>query len=213
MKLTLRQQKIVEKIPQCDTLIDVGCDHGKISYYALENKLAKKVICTDISKPSLEKAKKLIFAKYPESEFIVADGIPQDCKFDFTVIAGMGGIEIIKILQNGEPKKVLCQPMNNLTFFREEVINLGYKIKYDELFFDKKFYNLILIEKGNDRLNKSEIIFGRDNLKNRGEDFLKYLQNERNKAEKIMSGLLVNCERRKELAEYLEEIKGVLNDN
>ena len=40
---------------------DVGCDHGKLGYYLVSTDRASEVIATDISKPSLDKAKELAF--------------------------------------------------------------------------------------------------------------------------------------------------------
>ena len=41
------------------TVADVGCDHGKLGYYLVSTDRAERVIATDISAPSLQKAYEL----------------------------------------------------------------------------------------------------------------------------------------------------------
>ncbi|MBQ2804539.1 MAG: tRNA (adenine(22)-N(1))-methyltransferase TrmK, partial [Clostridia bacterium] len=55
--LTKRLEKIVQAIPQCTSLADVGCDHGYIGLSALTLGKADNVVFVDISQPSLHKAK------------------------------------------------------------------------------------------------------------------------------------------------------------
>ena len=43
-----------------ETFADVGCDHGYMSEYMLKNGLCEKLYFSDVSKGSLEKAKKLL---------------------------------------------------------------------------------------------------------------------------------------------------------
>lgn len=210
MRITFRQESIINNIPCCNTLVDVGCDHGIISYQALKRGISKKAICTDISKPSLEKAKRLIESEYDNCEFIVADGIPENIKYDYCVIAGMGGLEIIRIINNGKPENVLTQPMNNIIAFREKVVEMGYKIIYDKLIFDKKYYNIIKLEKGEDSLSIKEKLFGRTNIVDMDETFIKFLKEEKKKFAKIIVDIKNDEERKKQLEEIINNIEEVL---
>lgn len=205
--MTRRIDEIVKRIPQCDTLVDVGCDHGYVSYEALNRGVAKKVVCSDISAPSLEKAKTLIGEN---GTYFVADGIPCEIKEnDFLVIAGMGGREIMKILSGRSPVNALFQPMKNVDVFRSFLVDSGYMILSDEMIFDGKHYNIIVVEPGKDELTERERLFGRTNLGNKSSDFISYLEDELKKSKQIL--MTASGKRKEELNEYIQkitEIKG-----
>ena len=57
MELSKRLNWILEKVDKCETIMDVGTDHGYIPIYLIKNNIAKKVIASDINKSPLEKAK------------------------------------------------------------------------------------------------------------------------------------------------------------
>lgn len=207
--MTKRIEEILKRIPTCETLLDVGCDHGIVSYEALRRGIAKHVICSDVSALSLEKAKNLIGEN---GTYYVADGIPcPQSDFDFLVIAGMGGQEIMKILRGKLPCNALFQPMKNIDELRSFLVSNGYKIESDEIIEDGKFYNIIVASKGSDCLSEDEKTFGRTNLKNRSEDFMKYLASEEQKTKRILNS--VSDKRKAELTSYLERLEKIKNDD
>ncbi|MBQ9710013.1 MAG: tRNA (adenine(22)-N(1))-methyltransferase TrmK, partial [Clostridia bacterium] len=57
--MTKRLQTLLSALTPCRKLADVGCDHGYLSKAALDSGLAEAVVVSDISSPSLEKAKAL----------------------------------------------------------------------------------------------------------------------------------------------------------
>ena len=82
-------------------IADIACDHGYIGIGIYEKGLANKVIFSDISKKSLEKAQKLIQNRndFANFKFIVGNGLEVLTQQIFlSVIAGIGGREIVKIL-------------------------------------------------------------------------------------------------------------------
>lgn len=187
-KPTKRQQAIIELLPHCEILCDVGCDHGVIGASALINGIAKKVVFTDISKPCLQKAEKLcaLFSLSP-CEFICQDGISK-IVCDCAVIAGMGGLEIIKILQEAQtlPKKLVLQPMRDTISVRRYLSNF-YRIVTDKVVQDRKFYDIMYLEEGKDTLTRDEETFGRTNLAENSQDFCQYLKRELKIANNILS--------------------------
>ena len=56
MKLTPRLQTIAEEIKPGESMADIGTDHGFLPLYLWEKEISPKIILTDISKGSLEKA-------------------------------------------------------------------------------------------------------------------------------------------------------------
>lgn len=132
----------------CDRFADVGCDHGYCTEYMLENSMCQSAVISDISAKSLAKAEKLLekYLKHGTCVSVCCNGlekIPADC--DEVLIAGMGGEEIISILENGFiPGKFVFQPMKNAPKLREYLISVGAHIDKDDVFeCDGKFYFVI----------------------------------------------------------------------
>ena len=182
--MTDRLKRIFEEIPPCSSFADVGCDHGYIAEKMLESGKCNHVIISDISAPSLKKAEKLL-KRYIDSgaaHSVCTDGLNGISEVETVLIAGMGGEEIIKILTQSAflPKVLVLQPMKNVDKVRKKLFSLGYGITKDFLFYDKKYYNLIICKLGynSSPYTEKEIIFGRDNLLNKSEDFKLYLTRE-----------------------------------
>jgi tRNA A22 N-methylase len=168
--------------------MDVGCDHGLIGASLLESGVAEKVIFTDISRPSLDKAKRLILElQLSGAEFICQDGI-KDAQCDCAIIAGMGGKEIVKILSDATtlPQFLVLQPMKNVAHVREYLCS-QYYIEKDFVFRDKKFYNLILARRGSDSLDELQLELGKTNLSAPSSDFAAYVHLEIIKCITILS--------------------------
>ena len=100
-KLPKRLQKIAELVTKRN-ICDVGCDHGKLSDYLLNNGMVDSVIVSDISAPSLQKAIDLLKKHNYKFESICCDGLKgySGRQVDQCIISGMGGDEIIKIISS-----------------------------------------------------------------------------------------------------------------
>ena len=163
--MTPRLKRIVELLPVSDELFDVGCDHGIVGVSALLLNKTQKTVFTDVSRKSLEKARRLAESKgvLYKSEFLCGDGF---CgrRAHTAVIAGMGGLEISKILGQASrlPDKLVLQPMRGVPELREK-LSKNYFFHVDEIFFDGKFYCLIYAERGSDNLTELEIKYGKTN--------------------------------------------------
>ncbi len=188
--MSKRLSFLSSKVSCVNTLLDVGCDHGILSKLILDEKRAKKALLSDISALSLNKAKNLL-SDYENVSFFHTDGIKNISEpFDFVVIAGMGGLETVKILTEGQVKtRGLLQPMNNVEKVRDYLVENGYQILSDEIFFDKKFYNVITFDIGKDELTLDERVFGRTNLKEFSDHFKMFLVEQQGKFENILKKL------------------------
>lgn len=184
MRLSKRLQSIADMVAFCDTVADIGCDHGKLSVYLIINGLCDKVLATDISPLSLQKTQKLAQKKKIENKIITLCGdglkplIDYGQKIDLAVIAGMGGREIAKIIEQDQDliDRYILSPQQNTPILREKLNEFGYKIVNDFIVLDKaKFYDIIEAVKGKQELGQSELEWGIGNLKNPSKDFLLYL--------------------------------------
>ncbi len=179
--MTDRLERIFAIIPQCDTFADIGCDHGYIANAMLKKGRAKKVIIADISAKCLEKAVQLLDENIKNGSAIsvVSNGFDKVPPCDVALIAGMGGEEICDIISRAKtlPHTLVLQPMKNCDKVRLCAVKLGYKVQRDFMFKSAgKFYDLILLVKGNDALTQEEVEFGRDNLDGQNQDFKEFLQ-------------------------------------
>ena len=118
------------------------------------------------------------------------------------------GKEILKILDDAKdclPNNLLLNPMRNVDTVRSKLIE-NYFIDYDQKFFDKKFYDIMLLTRGKDNLTLPQIKYGKTNLEFFCNDFCNFLQEERKKFGKILE---INDSQ--EIKLYLKELDELLN--
>ena len=62
ISLDPRLTALADLCPACRVFADIGTDHGRLGAYLLQVGRCRRALLTDISAPSLEKARKLIGA-------------------------------------------------------------------------------------------------------------------------------------------------------
>ena len=155
-KLPDRLKLIAENINQGETMADIGTDHGFLPFYLWKNGICPKIIITDISEASLEKAKG-IFREYPENagvDFREGDGLGVllDGEVDTVIIAGMGGVLITRILGGDilktlSFKRYILQPRNGSGKLRYWLEKAGFSILSENLAAEGKFICEIITAK------------------------------------------------------------------
>lgn len=121
----------------------------------------------------------------------------------------MGGEEIISIMEKAEilPEKLIIQPMKNCDKARYRAVELGYKIEKDFVFkAGGKFYDLIVLVKGEDFLTEEEAEFGRTNVIEPRSDFIEMVKFRMEQCEKFLENI-PDGERKKELLIQVEKLK------
>ncbi|MFI3129407.1 MAG: class I SAM-dependent methyltransferase [Bacillota bacterium] len=207
-----RREEILSVIPKCEVLCDVGCDHGYVGFECLLRGIAGKVIFSDISAPSLEKAKSLLQGDgelLKRASFCVANGLDgvSGIDVDACVIAGMGGEEIMKILSGETPKFCVLQPMSEVEKLREFLAG-RFEILSDRLFYDRgKYYNLLLCENSgaSEKLSKFEVMFGKTNLQKPEADFLEFATARLKRQKAIKKARSTTAKEDDEIIDFLEE--------
>ena len=199
-----------------ETFLDIGCDHGLVSLKALKSGKFKRVIITDISAKSLQKAINLLSSYKGSVKAVVTDGfngILDDVSVAF--IAGMGGEEITKILLDAKklPPKLVLSPQGHGEKVRKTLISLGYKLVNDfTLFSSGKYYDAISAIKGEDYYTNLQLKYGRENLLKKPTDFV----NKLNKELQFKTSLLernLSDEDKQLIINEISEIKEILNEN
>jgi len=173
-------------------IADVGCDHGKLSYYLVSTDKASKAIAMDISLPSLNKAKELAKDNGAEDvmECRLSDGLDKlsSEEVDTIIIAGLGGDVIssivLKAYEEGKKfSKYLLSSNTHPEKVREALQKIGQNIIYDDLLeCSGKVYSIIKSENGKMSLDDFQIKFGafykeNDSFKIYGKKELSSLEN------------------------------------
>ena len=163
-------------VPEVETAADIGCDHGKVAVDIIKKGKAKRVICSDISGMSLDKATKLVSAKnlLQVVSLRVGNGLGvlKAGEADAAIIAGMGGELIADILEKGGERvpDVLILSCNTASgLLRSWLDNNGFAIENEEMVFEARhFYPVILARRAeHKKLSDIELEFGPVLLKNK----------------------------------------------
>lgn len=169
IRLDQRLMKIACLIDR-GSVADIGCDHGKLGYYLVSTDRASKVVATDISKPSLEKAIQLAHENGVDGqiETRLGDGLNpvESGEVDTVVIAGMGGDTIAKILQEAKEQNKVFQhfvlaPNTHAEKVRRQLLDCGHTIDYDDVLeCAGKTYTIIKTHFGESSLDEMQIKYG-----------------------------------------------------
>lgn len=152
IKTDARIDAVVNCVGKGDRVAEIGTDHGKIALGAAYRS-GNPVIATDISEASLEKARRLFTEAGAEGDFRAGDGLAvlKPGEADVVIIAGMGGLEIIRILSADIAgfKKYILMPHRNDRDVRDFLIARGLAVVRDELVKSgRKYYRLFVAERG-----------------------------------------------------------------
>ncbi len=200
---------------------DIGCDHGYMTRYMLDNGLCERAYLSDVSAGSLRKAERLLerYIRAGSCIPVVADGLeglPEPC--DLVLIAGMGGEEIVSILSKFPlPARFVLQPMRNCEKVRRHLLARGARIERDETFSEgtarPKYYELIAGDgTGGDVYSEREFRYGRDNLRGASPAFLPMLREEAAKLAARLCCAAINERDRAALAARLKDIEETIHE-
>ena len=164
----IRIKALASLVDKDSRLVDIGTDHALLPIYLYENEITKKVTGSDISSNALEFAKNNL-KKHNLSDkikLIVSDGFTNlNDEYDTAVISGMGTDTIKKILDiDNIPNKLIISSHKNVDELRLFMNEKGYKIIKEIVLQENDiFYDIIKYEKGNEILNKYELLVGKSN--------------------------------------------------
>ncbi|MDE6529804.1 MAG: class I SAM-dependent methyltransferase [Lachnospiraceae bacterium] len=132
---------------------DIGCDHGYVSIWLIQQKIFSKVIAMDVRPGPLETARKNVALYRMEDaiELRLSDGLRMlgIGEADCMICAGMGGALICHILEDAPEKaktmkQIILQPQSELFLVRRFLRQHGYAItKEDMVKEDGKYYPML----------------------------------------------------------------------
>lgn len=187
--LDKRLNAIFNQIGECNVLADIGTDHGLLCLTALKMDKAKKVIATDISDKSIQKAINLLTENGFENncEFRVGDGLSvlSSREADVIVVSGMGGREICKMINSAQEfsSRFILSPQSDVKLVRQTLLSCGFEIISDFVVLSQsKFYDIIVAQKGAGIYTEFELEYGKISHRAKSEDYILWLDKEIEKA-------------------------------
>ena len=210
--ITPRFRKILELIPNCNTVADIGTDHAYIPVYLVNKGVAKKAIAMDLREGPLKRAEATV-VKYnakDKTELRLSDGLEKllPDEADVIVIAGMGGLLINEILEKNAKKHknalFVLQPMTAEVEVRKYLEDNGFVIVDERLAReDNKIYQVMSVRFGNMKIeNEVNYHLGIKLFENNDEN-LEYAINKLiKKYEVILQGLKTAKNADNEKADY-----------
>lgn len=162
MTISTRIKAIGDFIEAGEKVADVGADHGYLELYLLAKH--NDIFITAIEN---KKGPYLILERnlkgFKKVKLSLSDGLASiDESFTTLVLAGMGGLNIKKILDKRSEKlefinKIVVDAHRDIDVARKTIVGYGYKISREKIVFeDNKFYVIIEFLKTTNSYNYSE---------------------------------------------------------
>ena len=171
----------VRQLIDKERVADIGCDHGKLVEDLFRNGKINYAFVSDISKDSVMKAVDLLTKNQLNFDFGIGDGLStlsEKHNIEQVVISGMGGHEIIKILENNHLNinEFVLQPQNNELKLKMWLNKNNYEIINDFIVKDRHiYYNVMKIKLGKSKKQSLfNLKFGKENFYG-NTDFYDYL--------------------------------------
>lgn len=191
--ISKRLKVVSDFINPGDTIIDIGCDHGLLDIYLVNNNIVDKCYVSDINSHALENA--VINIKKANLEgFIIpvlANGLEAitNDEIDTIVISGLGAYNIIDILKNKKKlkniSKIIIQANNNHYELRKYLEKINFYIRDETLVYDNnKYYVTMLLRVGYKKYSYQDLLYG-PILKTKKSN-LKYFEYLRNSYQKVL---------------------------
>lgn len=177
-RISKRLKAITSYVAKDDKVVDVGCDHGLLSIYLIENNLVSKVIASDVNENALKNAISNIEKRNLHIKTVLSDGIEKiDLKdINTLIISGMGTSTILHILHDNKKlkkiNKLIIQANNDYYILRKNLNEKGYYLKEESYTYDKnKWYVTSLFVKSDNKNTIDVLKYGFLN----NEDYNDYL--------------------------------------
>ena len=230
--LSGRLQAVASMVTVGNRVCDVGCDHGFVPIYLVEQGISPMVLAMDVKQGPLSAAREHIAERGLEDviETRLSDGLHNYNigEADTLVCAGMGGRLMMRILSDNRDKtesfrELILQPQSEIEQFRAWLREQGYQITDENMIEeDGKFYPMMRVEKGNPitdtKLCKLEERYGPLLLKRQDKTLTAYLRREERIYTEILDNLQaqgLSDEKRKdryaEVSELLEDCRRALD--
>lgn len=229
MELSKRLKRIAEHVDKCESVADIGTDHGYIPIYLVKEGICEKAIASDINKGPIEKAKVNVAFEGVSNKIkcLLGPGLNplKVGEVNGVILAGMGGNLTRDILLADMEKVkrydfIILQPAQNPEVLREFLYKNDYEIIDEDLIKDEgRFYELFKVKYNE---NSEKLVF-EDELEYEVSPLLReknhplfkeFIEEKINRCETILSFIKEDTEaakkRKSDLEEKINKLKGML---
>ncbi|MBD5486975.1 MAG: SAM-dependent methyltransferase [Lachnospiraceae bacterium] len=154
--LSKRLQAVAAMVTAGNSVCDVGCDHGFVPIWLVEQGISPRVLAMDVRSGPLSAASDHIAEHGLESriETRLSNGLHNYNvgEADTLICAGMGGGLMMRILSEDQDKtasfrELILQPQSEIERFRAGLREMGYRIADEQMIEeDGKFYPMMRID-------------------------------------------------------------------
>ncbi|MBQ8599488.1 MAG: SAM-dependent methyltransferase [Oscillospiraceae bacterium] len=133
---------------------DVGCDHGRLSVYLMQQQGAKRGFACDIRPQPLEKARQLIARKGLSEQItpVLTDGLVgmEGRGITDVIVAGIGGEVLAHVVEEApflkDPAvRIILQPQSKEHILRKTLCRLGYRIEEEHCVHSGRFLYTVMV--------------------------------------------------------------------
>lgn len=231
ISLSERLKAVAGMVTVGNRVCDVGCDHGFVPIYLVQQGKSPGVLAMDLREGPLRAAKEHIasYGLLGQIETRLSDGLHNYNigEADTLICAGMGGGLMQRILETDREKadsfrELILQPQSEIEQFRRFLRGNGYRIFDEEILLEEgKFYQVIhavpernaVLDPQEVELCKLENRYGPILLKKRTSVFLSYLEREAALYEDILENLRAQGLHDSKRKQRYEQVQKLLRDN
>lgn len=241
--LSERLRTVAEMVTRGNCVCDVGCDHGFVPIYLVQQGKSPKVLAMDLREGPLRAAKEHIetYGLSGQIATRLSDGLHnyKVGEADALICAGMGGGLMQRILKAEREKtdsfrELILQPQSEIEGFRRFLRENDYGIVDEEILEeDGKFYQVMRAVPGRDNLGEKDALaklqlqgvvsydelcklkdrYGPILLHKRTPVFLSYLEREAAVYEEILTNLRARGLQEDKRRRRFEQVAALLQDN
>lgn len=162
--LSKRLQAIADMVPPCRRLIDIGTDHAFLPIELVGRSICRTAVAADLRPGPLRRARQHVDASGLRDQICLclSDGLDQIDLMpdDVIVIAGLGGLEMIHILErvDWQSQTIILQPMKSAYELRLWLAAHGFTIRDEQLADEgRHIYPLLRLTAGQPQYELSDL--------------------------------------------------------
>ncbi len=205
MDISNRLKEIAKHISEGSFFADIGSDHALLPCYVCLNDSTARAIAGEVQEGPFLRAIENVthFNMNHQIEVKLGNGLQViDEQVQVTIIAGMGGKLIAKILEQDKEKlitvkQLILQPNNHAEIVREKLIELNFHL-YEEIIMEENnhIYQILIADKThlnpydeNSHQFEKQLLFGPFLLQNKSLTFKKFWTEEQRNITNIIHNI------------------------
>src|SRR5690606_3023567 len=163
MRLSPRLLKLAGKVPDYAVVADIGTDHALLPIYLVSTGKCPRAIAVEFKEGPYEAARAAIesFGMGDTVDLRRGDGLQplMPGEVDAVVIAGMGGAQMIRILEDAPQVRAsvpwfVFQPMDGAAELRRYLVTHGFRLADEDLVRDgDEIYEIVCAAPGEERID------------------------------------------------------------